>query len=99
MRQVIVRYRLKPECVDEHLALLDEVFRELAQALPGGVRYAATRAADGVSFTHIAAMEGPGNPFAALESFRAFTRDVDRRCEETPRAVDVSIVGDYRIFS
>jgi hypothetical protein len=99
VRQVIVRYKLKPECIDEHLALIGAVFQELAHARPLGLRYAVTRAADGVSFTHISVMEGAGNPLAALESFRAFTRDVDRRCDEAPRPVDVTVVGDYGIFS
>ncbi len=99
MRHVIVRYRLKPECVDEHLALIAAVFAEIAEARPAGLRYSATRAADGLSFTHISAMEGPGNPLTALASFKAFTRDVDSRCDEPPKATEVSVLGDYGIFS
>ena len=99
MRHVIVNYRLKPECVDEHLALLGAVFDELERGRPAGVRYAAARSPDGLGFTHIAAMEGPGNPLAALASFQAFTRDVGRRCDDGPRPMDVAVFGDYGIFS
>jgi len=99
LRHVIVTYKVKPECVDEHLSLLGAVFNELVRARPPGVRYAATRASDGVGFTHIAVFEGPGNPLTALASFQAFVRDVNRRCDGAPRPLDVTVVGDYGIFS
>jgi len=99
LRHVIVTYKLKPECVAEHLSLLGPVFDELAQIRPSGLRYAANRAPDGVSFTHIAAFEGPENPLTSLETFQSFVRDVRRRCEEPPRSSDVEVVGDYGLFS
>lgn len=98
MRTVIVRYRLKADRLDEHLRLLGAVFDELAQKKPAGLRYGVTRAADGLSFTHVAAMQGPGNPLAALAAFQEFTSGVGERCEEAPAATDVSIVGDYGLF-
>ena len=99
MRNVIVRYTLKLECADEHLSLIGAVFDELARTRPPSVRYAVTRGPDGVSFTHIATFEGPGNPLTALASFKAFARDVDRRCDEAPRSSEVTVVGDHGIFS
>lgn len=98
MRTVIVRYRLKADRLDEHLRLLGAVLDELARTKPVGLRYGVARTADGLSFTHVAAMEGPGNPLAALPAFQAFTRGVGERCEEAPVATDVSIVGDYGLF-
>ena len=98
MRTVIVRYRLKADRLDEHLRLVGAVFRELAEKKPAGLRYGVARTADGLSFTHVAAMEGPGNPLAALPSFQAFTSGAADRCEEAPVATDVSIVGDYGLF-
>jgi hypothetical protein len=89
---------LKAERVDEHLRLLAAVFDELATRKPAGLRYGVTRAGDGLSFTHVAAMDGPDNPLAALPSFQAFTRGVGDRCEEQPSAADVAVVGDYGLF-
>ena len=98
MRNVIVRYTLKSECLDEHLALLAAVFEELGRMRPAGLRYGVTRAPDGLAFTHIAAMDS-GNPLVALATFQAFTRDVAKRCEAPPQAMDVTIAGDYGMFS
>jgi hypothetical protein len=99
MRNVIVRYTLKSECLDEHLTLLAAVFEELGRARPAGLRYGVTRSPDGLGFTHIASMTGPTNPLAALASFQAFTRDAPKRCEAPPQAMDVTVAGDYGLFS
>lgn len=95
MRNVVVRYTLKSDCLDEHLALLAAVFEELGRVRPAGLRYGVMRAPDGLAFTHIALMDGPANPLAALASFQAFTRDVAKRCEAPPQATDAAIVGNY----
>jgi hypothetical protein len=98
MRHVLVRYTLRPECLQEHLALLDPVFDELAHSRPAGLRYSVARSTDGLAFVHIVAIDGPVNPLAALPSFLAFTRDSANRCEAPPVAMDVTIVRDYGLF-
>ena len=95
MRKVIVRYRLKADRVDEHLALVRAVFEELAHTRSRDIRYAALRAKDGVSFTHIASFDTDANPLSALASFQAFQRGISDRCEQAPETVDVDLVGDY----
>jgi hypothetical protein len=54
MRTTIVRYKVKPERLDEHVALVKAVFEELSRSRPSGLRYSAVRAADSVSFTRTA---------------------------------------------
>ena len=50
MRQVMVRYKVKPERVEENEALVRAVYEELAAGEPDGIRYATFRLDDGVSF-------------------------------------------------
>jgi len=74
MRTTIVRYKVKPARLDERVALVKAVFEELSRSRPAGLRYSAVRAADGVSFTHISAIEASNNPLSALASFQIFQR-------------------------
>ena len=99
MRTTIVRYKVKPERLDEHVALVKAVFEELSRSRPSGLRYSAVRAADGVSFTHISAIEASNNPLSALASFQNFQRGIADRCDEPPTPVEVSVVGDFALFA
>jgi hypothetical protein len=94
VQTVIVRYQVRPEKVEEHLRLVRQVFAELADKRPAGLRYTALRATDGLSFTHVAAMEG-GNQLAALGAFQAFLQGIAARCDVPPAATEVEIVGSY----
>ena len=91
----MVRYRVKPDRVAEHEALIGEVFAELARAAPPGLRYGAFRQPDGVSFVHVAVIEGEKNPLEDLAAFRAFTAAIKDRCDEPPVAVALTTLGAY----
>src|SRR5918996_1641965 len=54
MRRVMVRYRLKPERVEENEVLVRAVYEELEGTRPEGLRYATFKLEDGVSFVHLA---------------------------------------------
>ena len=55
MRQVMVRYRVKPDQVERNAELVRAVYEELArEPQPDGFRYATFRLDDGVSFVHFA---------------------------------------------
>ena len=97
MRRVIVRYRVRPDRVDENESLVRAVYAELAESQPTGLRYATFRLADGVSFVHIALLEDPtDNPLQKVAAFRAFSEDVGGRCDEPPVVVEMDEVGSYR---
>ena len=68
----VIRYRTKPESADENERLIREVFAELAKQNPDGLHYAAFRLDDGVSFLHVAVLDGEENPLTASAAF--FTR-------------------------
>ena len=60
----VIRYRTKPESADENERLIREVFAELAEQARG-LRYATFRLDDGVSFVHVAVLDGEENPLSA----------------------------------
>lgn len=95
MRRVIVRYKVKPDRVEEHEGLIRAVFDELAKTAPPGIRYGAFKQPDGVSFVHIAFVEAEKNPLDAIAAFKAFGEKLKERCDEAPAVVDLKAVGAY----
>ena len=101
MKKVVVRYKTKPEKADENQRLVENVFAELSESDPGGVRYATFRLADGVSFVHVAFIETEdgSNPLGQTTAFAEFQREIGARCDEPPAAEDAEVVGSYRFFA
>jgi hypothetical protein len=58
----VIRYTTKPECADENERLVRNVFAELSNGSGEELRYAVFRLDDGVSFVHVAVLEGAENP-------------------------------------
>jgi hypothetical protein len=54
----VVRYRVKPDRAEENQALVEAVFAELAETRPDGLRYGTILLDDGVTFVHVAQIEG-----------------------------------------
>ncbi|HJW46554.1 MAG TPA: hypothetical protein VJ484_08690 [Lysobacter sp.] len=101
MRKVMVRYRTKPGRAAENERLVAAVFAQLHRDAPPGLRYATFKAADGVSFTHLASIESDddSNPLQALDAFKAFASQIAERCDEPPVVTELSEVGSYRLFT
>lgn len=95
MRLAIVRYRVKPDRVEEHEVLVRAVFDELRERAPAGLRYAASKQTDGVSFVHSAFLDAEDNPLPRLVSFRAFVQHIAERCDEPPVTTELSVLGAY----
>lgn len=96
MKTVMVRYKLKPPSVAENEALIKQVFVQLAQGKPDGMRYQVFKQPDGVSFVHISTFDNAdGNPLTKLDAFKAFTAGIKDRCEEQPVTVELQQVGRY----
>jgi hypothetical protein len=92
----VIRYRTKPDRADENEALIARVFAELGERDPGGLRYAAFRLDDGVSFLHVATLDGADNPLTRSAAFGDFQRDIGDRLADGPHAADARAVGSYR---
>ena len=99
MRKVMVRYKVKADAAASNREYIERVFAELAAEQPGGLRYASFIEPDGVSFMHIAFVEGDANPLGASAAFKAFQAGIRDRCEVPPQAIDLDQVGDYRVFT
>ena len=95
----VIRYRTKPESADENERLIREVFAELARQNPDGLQYAAFRLDDGVSFLHVAVLDGEENPLTASAAFGEFQSGIKDRCAEGPVPADAAIVGSYGLVS
>ena len=94
----VIRYRTKPEHADENERLIREVFAELAEGAPTGLHYATFRLDDGVSFVHVAVIDGDENPLTVAGAFAAFQSGIGDRCAEGPKAADARAVGSYRLL-
>jgi hypothetical protein len=95
----VIRYRTKPECADENERLIRNVFAELADVQPEGLHYASFRLDDGVSFLHVAVIDGEVNPLQTSNAFAEFQSNIKHRVEEGPMPADATIVGSYRLVS
>jgi len=91
----MVRYKTAEAQASVNAALVRAVFDELRARSPKGFRYATFRLADGVSFVHVATMEGE-NPLATLPAFQAFTADIKARCVEPPVVTELSVLDHYK---
>ena len=99
MKRTLVRYKIKPEQVQENARLIKLVFEELKTKSPDNARYVVLQLADG-TFVHFATVESmDGNhPITSLEAFRAFQSGIKERCIELPQSGDATIVGNYRML-
>lgn len=76
------------------------VYAELAEKQPDGLRYATFRMPDAVTFMHlIIETDQAGAILGQIEAFRAFSADIDARCDEPPVATEISLVGSYGVIA
>jgi hypothetical protein len=94
-RNVIVRYRTHPEAAEANAKLIEDVYAELADLGPTDFRYTTYKLADGVTFVHVANLEGDVNPLATLPAFTEFQRELGQRCAEPPVPNEATVVGSY----
>jgi hypothetical protein len=100
MRQVMVRYKVRPDRVAENERLVRAVYDELHRTEPAGLRYATFRMADGVSFVHLSTTETDDgrNPLTEVEAFARFQEGIGERCDEPPVVTELEAIGSYRVF-
>lgn len=98
-KTVVVRYETRPDAAQENQELVEKVFAELNATNPDGLRYASFLLADGVTFVHVAQVDGPENPLFQLSSFAEFQRQIGSRTVGPPDSSDATIVGSYGFLS
>jgi hypothetical protein len=92
---VVVRYKVKPERLAEHEALIAAVFAQLAELAPAGIAYEVMRLADGLGFVHVATQSTEVNPLLGLPAFKAFAAEIKSRCDEPPVSSECTRLGSY----
>ncbi|MEU8330748.1 hypothetical protein [Micromonospora sp. NPDC048839] len=94
METILIRYRVRPEHLAEHLRLLAAVHEELARTNPAGLRYLTLRLDGGRSFVEV--VRGPDlpGPLPEMESFRRYRAGLDDRCDERSM-VECTVTGSY----
>lgn len=98
MRNILIRYQVKPGREAENRALIEGVFSELATAQPDKLRYAVLELDDG-TFIHSAVVpdDPADNPLRAIAAFGRFQAANDRRVGEAVQST-AKIVGNYKML-
>jgi hypothetical protein len=96
MKTIMVRYKTLDADAGANETLVRAVFDELRSRAPAGLRYAAYRLPDGVTFVHMATLESRDeNPLTRLPSFKAFQSQLAARCVEPPVVTELSAIDSY----
>jgi hypothetical protein len=97
MSTYVIQYATKStDAGDDNQQLVENVFNELKANDPGGMRYAAFRLADGVTFVHVVIHDTDDNPLEGLPAFHTFTTHLGERIDGHPSVNDATLVGSYR---
>ncbi|MGP4103312.1 hypothetical protein [Nonomuraea sp. KM90] len=100
MKANVIRYQTRgPEEAENNQRLIEGVFAELAEQKPEGLRYAAFRLADGLSFMHVVVAEEGDDALTGLASFKEFQRAIGDRIVGPPQLTETTVVGAYRILA
>lgn len=95
MQRTLVRYRAKPEKIEENQRLIGEVFREPHARSSNDVRYLVLRLSDG-TFRHL--VEDSSKTIPSLEAFAAFRRGGEDRRMDERQLLEATVVGNYRML-
>jgi hypothetical protein len=96
MPHKLIRYRIKPEKIEENQRLIEGVFGELHAKSPAHVRYLVLRLADG-SFCHL--VDDSAKTIASLDSFAAFRHGAEGRRLDEPQQFEATVIGNYRMLA
>jgi hypothetical protein len=100
MGSSVVSYKVRPDRADENESLVRAVYEQLDRERPEGLHYATFKLPDGVSFMHIVfETDQPGRILGQVAAFKAFTAEIESRCDEPPVATELTLVGSYRVGS
>ena len=92
----LIRYRVKPEKIEENQRLIEDVFRELHAKSPKDARYLVLKLSDG-TFCHL--IEDTTKTIPNLDAFAAFRRGGEERRLDEPQQSEATIVGNYRMLA
>lgn len=93
----MIRYTVHSEHAERNEQLVRAIIDELHNVQPQGLRYAALKDGDGVSFVHLISHDThrghlPGNELGAIRAFHAELRE---RCVEPPVRTELSEIAEF----
>ncbi|MEV4625762.1 hypothetical protein AB0J90_05665 [Micromonospora sp. NPDC049523] len=86
---------MQADTAEENQALIQNVFAELAEKAPEGIRYASFRLADGVTFVHVGVMDDDAGALTDFAAFQEFQKGFGERVAGSPVASGAELVGSY----
>ncbi len=93
--KVMIRYRVRPDRVDEHLGLVAAAFEEMAVLRPPRLRYTAHRLNDGLTFVNLVEGDDLPSPLPDLGAFQRYRAELDERCDEPPVMTELIEIESY----
>ncbi|TWG07659.1 hypothetical protein [Saccharopolyspora dendranthemae] len=81
MQHLLMRYRVKPDELERHLELLNEVFKEINDTDPGSLVFISYQLDDPHDFVELAAAPELPGPLPGMVSFQRFRAGLEDRCE------------------
>jgi hypothetical protein len=95
----MVRYKVKPERVEENVKLIRAVYDEIHRTEPAGLRYATFLLDDGVSFVHLAVTETEdgASPLSTVNAFQEFQKHIEDRTDQGPVVTELDLIGSFRM--
>ncbi|MEV4555559.1 hypothetical protein AB0K51_01025 [Kitasatospora sp. NPDC049285] len=91
----VIRYEMRPETADQNQGIIENVFAELAENNPEGVRYASFRLDDGVTFVHVGMIDEGSNGLAETAAFQEFQKGFGDRAAGAPDASGATLLGSF----
>ena len=99
MKQVMVRYQVKPDRQRRTRSSSARVYDELQRTEFAGLRYATFKLDDDVTLRPHRRRDRRGQrSLADLDAFKEFTKDIGERCDVAPVATGLREVGSFRFF-
>lgn len=98
MPRMLVRYRAKPEKIEENQRLIGDVFRELQAKAPSDVRYLVLKLDDG-TFCHFVEDNSGLKTIPNFEAFAVFRSGGGERWLDQPQQLEATIIGNYRMLA
>jgi hypothetical protein len=96
---MMVRARVKPDCVSDVEAGVNKMFAAIDHAHPQGVRYSSSLLPDGVTFlAQLELQDDAVNPLVQISAFREFQENLTGWIAEPPVPEQLKVIGSYRSF-
>jgi len=96
----MVRFATTKANIAEIETAVAAMFAAIDEAQPPGIRYAAGRLADGLTFLLILDLaDGVENPLPSIPEARAFQQQMSAWATEPPTPQPITVLRSYRLFA